>query len=299
MKRQSGENDLSRGRDVVTMRLYAPNWLTRGGDHSSEFRALVEVGIPISVLVNHMSRDVKISASLVETLLRKHPVLEDQSEDEEGDHVRRMKVVLKYGSFEKVLEFAAWVEREEALGSDLPDGIDLELGYDIALEIQLFKRARAYLLPRAGGFNPVFRGRDFRTDPGLCFVLMPFGEPWSDRVFRRHIKPAVESLGITCSRADDFFAPGVIMEDVWKAINQANFIIADLTARNPNVFYELGLAHVVGVPTILLSQTPHTPAFDTVHWRQILYQDNSDGCEILEKSLKSALIAFLKEMTFP
>lgn len=76
-------------------------------------------------------------------------------------------------------------------------------------------------------------------------------------------------------------------------------IVADLTGRNPNVFYELGLAHVVGVPAILLSQDHEIPAFDTAHRRQIRYQDNTDGCELLQNHLRAALKALVEKTMFP
>jgi nucleoside 2-deoxyribosyltransferase len=149
---------------------------------------------------------------------------------------------------------------------------------------------RSYLNPSTVELNPVFRGRDFRVDPRSCFVLMPFKEPWSERIWRHHIKPTVESLDLSCKRADDILSTNVIIEDIWEAINQSNIIIADLTGKNPNVFYELGIAHVVGVPTILLSQDNEIQTFDTAQWRQIRYEDNSVGCELLEKLLKETII---------
>jgi hypothetical protein len=56
-------------------------------------------------------------------------------------------------------------------------------------------------------------------------------------------------LGITSTRADDFFAANSIISDVWNAITDAKVLVADCTGRNPNVFYELGIAHTLGSPS--------------------------------------------------
>ena len=58
------------------------------------------------------------------------------------------------------------------------------------------------------------------------------------------------------------------MADVWGAIKGAKVIVADCTDRDPNVFYEIGIAHVIGKPVILLSQTPEDVPFDVSQTRR-------------------------------
>ena len=184
------------------------------------------------------------------------------------------------------------------LGADLPPDIDVLIGEPIIKEIKLAMR-QSYLSPSMDGLRPVFRRRHFDINTDLCFVLMPFTETWSNRIWTLHIKPTVERAGMKCSRADDIFIPGIIIEDIWSAINTASIIVADLTGKNPNVFYELGLAHVIGTPTILLSQDHEIPAFDTAHYRQIKYQDNTDGCKLLQNQLYAALKCIIDKTMFP
>ena len=82
---------------------------------------------------------------------------------------------------------------------------------------------------------------------------MPFKREFTD-LYDRIIKPVIKEEGLIPLRADDFFEPRRIMESVERAIGEAGLIVADLTDRNPNVFYEVGMAHTLGKPTILLTQ---------------------------------------------
>src|SRR6266446_2745179 len=128
-----------------------------------------------------------------------------------------------------------------------------------------------------------FEDRNYQVDPDSCFVLMPFTEPWSTRIFRL-IREVVEPLGYTCRRADDYYGR-VVLEDVWLRINEAAFIIADLTSHNPNVFYELGIAHTLGKDIIPILQTHSQIPFDQQPFRALFYEDNADGYEILKERL--------------
>lgn len=137
--------------------------------------------------------------------------------------------------------------------------------------------------------DPIFSGRNFEIDEKMVFVLMPFTLNWSDRVWIK-IKSICESIGLQPKRADDLFGDYII-EDIWKSICQARVIIAELTAKNANVFYELGLSHAVGKRFILIAQDINDVPFDLRHLRCLIYADNTDGFFRLEK----ALIPMLKE----
>jgi hypothetical protein len=70
-------------------------------------------------------------------------------------------------------------------------------------------------------------------------------------IYVTHISRVVQKLGLTVGRADDFFTAHFVMADVWTAVYRSRVVIADCTGRNPNVFYEIGMAHTVGKPVIL------------------------------------------------
>jgi hypothetical protein len=108
------------------------------------------------------------------------------------------------------------------------------------------------------------------SSSSLCFVIMPFS-PEYDLVYRQLIKPAAETFGLKVLRADDIYSPGVITEQIRSAIHQSRICIADVGGKNPNVLYEVGIAHTLGKPTILLSQSAEQIPFDLRALRVVLY----------------------------
>lgn len=140
-----------------------------------------------------------------------------------------------------------------------------------------------------------------RADPSVevkegatCFVMQPFTDvlgSYYDSIFR----PAIEQAGLIAIRADDdIFATGKIMDQVWRGIRGATVLVAELTTKNPNVFYELGLAHALEKPVVLVSSNQEDVPFDLRHIRAILY-DQSDpfwGQKLIDKiadNIRSAL----------
>jgi len=102
--------------------------------------------------------------------------------------------------------------------------------------------------------NKRWSSDDLWVDHPSAFVVMPFREKWSDRVYRRMIQPAVEAAGLDCIRGDVIVRVGDLTQNVWGALLRVGLIIADVSALNANVFYELGLAHALGKDTIVLKQ---------------------------------------------
>lgn len=127
------------------------------------------------------------------------------------------------------------------------------------------------------------------------FMLMPFEEKLTN-IYEHIIKRPLEELGHRISRADDIFRSTPIMEDVVNSIKRADIIIADLTGRNPNVFYELGRAHEQEKYVIQISQDDKIP-FDTSHIRTIMYNDTSEGHEELIKNIKKYITSIEIEIT--
>jgi hypothetical protein len=132
-----------------------------------------------------------------------------------------------------------------------------------------------------------------KTQKASCFVLMPFDEKFKE-VYDT-IKEALESedLNFSCNRADDFHQPHII-ETILKGIAKSEYIIADLTESNPNVFYELGLAHCNKNidKVILLTQDMKYVPFDLRQFRSIVYEQSIAG----SKKLKNEILSTLKEL---
>lgn len=104
-----------------------------------------------------------------------------------------------------------------------------------------------------------------------CFVMMPFARPYGD-YYEKIYDPAINKAGLKPIRADnEIFGTGKIMDQIWSGINAARVLVAEMTTRNPNVFYELGLAHALQKPVVLVSSNEDDVPFDLQHIRVIYY----------------------------
>lgn len=133
--------------------------------------------------------------------------------------------------------------------------------------------------------NPIFQNRDTRVNSNSVFVIMPFTQKWSNDIWEQVLKPAVLEIGMAPIRADDLYGQN-IMEDVWQSILKAAIIICDTTGRNPNVFYELGIAHTLGKKVLLLTQNIDDIPFDLQAYRHIEYSVTISGGNQLKESIK-------------
>jgi len=118
-----------------------------------------------------------------------------------------------------------------------------------------------------------------------AFILMPF-DPEFDRIFSDLIKPALEEVGYDVKRADSIVSAQNILKDVVRGIAEADLVIADLTSINPNVFYELGIAHTMQKLTVLLAQSIEDVPFDLRSYRVIPYSIRFDEAPQLLQALK-------------
>lgn len=111
-----------------------------------------------------------------------------------------------------------------------------------------------------------------------CFIMMPFGGQF-DSYYRQVLCPAVEASGMQPVRADEIFSSRALMDDVSRAIEGAGICLADVSGRNPNVAYELGMAHALGKPVIMLTQDVEDVPFDYKHLRILTYDPTGHGWE--------------------
>lgn len=155
-----------------------------------------------------------------------------------------------------------WLERLQtsfnALDSLIPDELkrtkkfeytilQRSLVYQKMLEERVMNRQSMVVCPAFGDIGYTIKEKS-------VFLIMPFGEIWSDDV-NNTIKTICNQEGITVQRADDMFdTKRDVIGDIWKGINEAELIITDITVKNANVFYELGIAHTLGKDIVLLHQ---------------------------------------------
>ncbi|MBK8028800.1 MAG: hypothetical protein IPK17_04670 [Chloroflexi bacterium] len=90
------------------------------------------------------------------------------------------------------------------------------------------------------------------------------------------------ALGVTCVRGDDFSTTNSIIHEVYSAIYHADLLIVDCTGKNANVFYELGMAHMMGKKAILIAQSREDFPFDIAHLRSITYTNTPEGMQKFE-----------------
>jgi hypothetical protein len=137
--------------------------------------------------------------------------------------------------------------------------------------------------------------RDFSVDAvqPTAFAIMQFSAPYNE-LYAEVIRPLTEELGLTCIRADESFGPGVIIHDIERQILEAQVIIADITPANSNVYYEVGYAHALQKPTILIAEKTTDLPFDVSPFRVLFYENSIAGKTKVEAGLRNHLKAILQ-----
>lgn len=119
-----------------------------------------------------------------------------------------------------------------------------------------------------------------------AFCLMPFHRKF-DKIYTS-IKAACSQAGYACLRSDEPFNPGNVLRQILQMMTTSEIIIAVLDGKNPNVFYEIGLAHSLGKTVILVgnAKNPEDISFDLKSERLLLYNNHGELQQKLSKSLK-------------
>jgi hypothetical protein len=137
-------------------------------------------------------------------------------------------------------------------------------------------------------FTPeVFKIPEGTININQIAVMMPFSKDF-DEVYAT-IKESCESVGMKCHRADEVWKNTAIIQDVFDLIFTSSIIIADLSRKNPNVFYEIGIAHTLGKFVIPIAQSTDDIAFDVGHHRVLKYSLTGNGRTELKNKLESRL----------
>ena len=182
-----------------------------------------------------------------------------------------------------------FVENTRYLKAFSPDGE----GKDVLLRV-----AAAHEPPPRDAIRPQVQPppeAEGRVSLDTCFILMPFGE-WYDRYYREVYIPATKEADFEPQRADGLFSTGTVIEQIWEQISKSKVLLADLTGKNANVFYELGLAHAICKPVILIAGNLEDVPFDLRHLRVIVYDiRDAHWGEKLRKSITAYLRSARKE----
>ena len=130
------------------------------------------------------------------------------------------------------------------------------------------------------------------------FMVMPFSNKVANINYEHSIKPICEGFNLEVRRADEIFSTNPIYDDIVKEIQDASIVIVDITGKNPNVFYELGIAHTLKQNrTIMLTQDSFDGMpFDIAHFRIIHYEDSIASRTVFENKLKETLKILLSDL---
>lgn len=130
-----------------------------------------------------------------------------------------------------------------------------------------------------------------QIEPVLVSAMMPFA-PQFDQVYVS-LQQVSEQYGLRCRRADDIWENPAVMQDVVSLIDKSRIVICDCTGRNPNVFYEAGIAHTLGREVILITQSESDIPFDLRHLRYVSYLNNGEGLQGLRAKLEQRISALV------
>lgn len=133
-------------------------------------------------------------------------------------------------------------------------------------------------------FSMGIRKEDCIIEDDYIFLLTPF-HPLFDNEFTI-IKNICTSTGHKCCRGDEEYVEGDVFPKILKYIIKSKLIIANINGRNPNVFYELGIAHALGKPVILLAKSYDSIPFDLRSRRFFIYKNTTE----LKDGLKNEII---------
>ncbi len=131
-----------------------------------------------------------------------------------------------------------------------------------------------------------------------AFVVMQFSTPFNE-LHEQVIKPICNEFKIDAERADDVFGPGVIVQDIVTQMLGCDVVIAEITPANPNVYYEVGYAHALKKPCILIATRGTTLPFDLSPFRVLMYENSIDGKQKVEQGLRRHLQAIQSEISRP
>ena len=146
-------------------------------------------------------------------------------------------------------------------------------------------------------FSPdIFEVPSESIDPNLVSVMMPFDA--SMNAVYEAIKAAASDTGLECRRVDDIWEHSTVVQDVFSLIFKSYIVVCDFTGKNPNVFYEAGIAHTLGKHVIPITQSAQDVPFDLQHHRYAQYLNNSEGRDKLREELRSRFKTLSKRDVF-
>lgn len=131
-----------------------------------------------------------------------------------------------------------------------------------------------------------------------AFMVMPFSDNIVRQAYEYCIMPLFREKGIEIRKADEIFSTNPVYDDIVQEIQNAQIIVVDISGKNPNVFYELGIAHTLKQSqTIILTHDEYTGMpFDIAHFRIIHYDNTIEGSNKLKNSIAQTIDYILTDI---
>ncbi|WP_054889048.1 hypothetical protein [Pseudomonas sp. NBRC 111118] len=174
---------------------------------------------------------------------------------------------------------------------DMPEDFEFSRNHWAVKDVDLYRFLLRNVRPRRQR-PTVFQIPEHEIiEPALASAMMPFDAGFS--AVYDAIQQAADNSGLRCRRADDIWENAAIIQDVVALIDRSRIVVCDCSGRNPNVFYEAGIAHTLGREVILITQSEHDIPFDLRHLRYIRYLNNAEGRGALTQALQARMLTLL------
>jgi hypothetical protein len=175
---------------------------------------------------------------------------------------------------------------------DIENDFELHRTHWSVKDVDLYRALLRNSQPRRQRPNVFQLAEHENIEPSLMSAMMPF-HPSFDAVYAT-LQRTAHAVGLRCRRADDIWENPAVIQDVVSLIDRSKIVICDCTDRNPNVFYEIGIAHTLGRNVILITQADADIPFDLRHLRYVRYLNNGEGLDALSTRLQPRLADFVQ-----
>lgn len=174
---------------------------------------------------------------------------------------------------------------------DMPHDFEFSRNHWAVKDVDLYRFLLRNVRPRRQRPTVFQIPEHENIEPALASAMMPFDAGFTPAY--ESIRQAADNAGLRCRRADDIWENAAIIQDVVALIDRSRVVVCDCSGRNPNVFYEAGIAHTLGREVILITQSEQDIPFDLRHLRYIRYLNNAEGLGALTEALKTRMQTIL------
>ncbi|WP_305533320.1 hypothetical protein [Thiobacillus sp.] len=174
---------------------------------------------------------------------------------------------------------------------DMPHDFEFSRNHWAVKDVDLYRFLLRNVHPRRQRPTVFHIPEHENIETTLASAMMPFDAGFN--AIYDSIRQAADNAGLRCRRADDIWEHAAIIQDVVSLIDRSRIVICDCTGRNPNVFYEAGIAHTLGRDVILITQSEHDIPFDLRHLRYVRYLNNAEGLAALTQALQARMQTLL------